>query len=205
MSCNTCARQSEGAMETAGVPDSQTQAMWANPSHCPKCGAFISPGQSCKRCAGSPAQGETGASEAGDGQGQLPSMTVRARAVILDKFGQAVLQQGETARVIETHPNGYVVSNPKRFVFRDDVEIVQTEPTQVQEQSPEEAGALPPITKDRRMRPDVRTITTARLTMELGPGQVFAETPRAWEIWQEDPLMRVKRIRRDRVFWVIEE
>ena len=205
MSCNTCAKQSEGAMGAAGVPASQTQATWANPTHCPQCGAFVSPGKSCKRCAGSPAQGETGASEAGDGQGQSPSMTVRARAAILDKFGQALLQQGETARVIETYPNGYLVTDPKRFVLRDDVEIVQAEPRQVQEQLPEEARPLPPITKGRRIRLDVRAITTARLTMELGPGQVFAETPKAWEIWQEDPLMRVKRIRRNRVFWVIEE
>jgi len=133
-------------------------------------------------------------------------MTVRARAAILDKFGQVLLQQGETARVIETYPNGYLVTDPKRFVLRDDVEIVQTEPTQVQEQSPEEgAGALPPIRKGRRMRPDIRMITTAQLSIELNPGQVFVETPRAWEIWQKEPLARVKRIRKDRVFWVIEE
>jgi len=193
-------------MEAAGVPASQTQAAWANTNRCPKCGAFISPGQPCKRCADSPAQGETSASEASDGQGQSPSMTVRARAAILDKFGQVLLQQGETARVIETYPNGYLVTDPKRFVLRDDVEIVQTEPTQVQEQSPEEgAGALPPIRKGRRMRPDIRMITTAQLSIELNPGQVFVETPRAWEIWQKEPLARVKRIRKDRVFWVIEE
>ena len=40
MSCNTCARQSEGAMGAAGVPASQTQATWANPNRCPKLGRF---------------------------------------------------------------------------------------------------------------------------------------------------------------------
>lgn len=58
--------------------------------------------------------------------------------------------------------------------------------------------------KDRQMRPNVRTIATARLFIELGPDQIFAETPRAWEIWQEKPLARVKRIRKTRVLWVIE-
>jgi hypothetical protein len=57
----------------------------------------------------------------------------------------------------------------------------------------------------RRMRPDIRSITTARLIVELGPDQIFAETPRAWEVWQEKPLLaRVKRIRKTRVLWVIE-
>ena len=53
MSCNTCANQSSAALGAVGVPASQTQAAWANPNRCPKCGAFVSLGQPCKRCAGS--------------------------------------------------------------------------------------------------------------------------------------------------------
>ena len=32
-----------------------------------------------------------------------------------------------------------------------------------------------------------------------------SQTQAAWETWQEEPLMRVKRIRKARVFWVIPE
>ena len=379
MSCNTSAKQSEGAMGAAGVPASQAQAAWANPGHCPKCGAFISPGQPCKRCAGSPAQGKTGANEAGDGRGWETSpliwsdltdeekQSLRENPASFDLRGAnlqganlsgailyganlsganlsganlsaadlrkanlsevnlsgAILYGADLSRVSLSGANlsganlsvailreadlsganlseanlsiaslaranltgcnlkctqllysdlsradlsgadlagacltGVNLTNATLFETNlsganlDGADLSRadligaclagvnlasatlfgtnlsganldgvnlqgaqpmslfgevTDPTQVQEQSPEEAGTLPPMTKGRRMRPDIRKITTARLSIELNPGQVFAETPRAWEIWQEEPLLRrVKRIRKNRVFWVVE-
>lgn len=56
---------------------------------------------------------------------------------------------------------------------------------------------------NRERHPEVEHLRTAKLTIELAPGQCFYRTDKAWEIWQERPLLRhVKRIPRVRVFWV---
>ena len=51
----------------------------------------------------------------------------------------------------------------------------------------------------------VKMIRTTTQAIVLAVGQCFYRTPRAYEIWQEDPLRRIKRIPNDRVFWVIEK
>jgi len=51
--------------------------------------------------------------------------------------------------------------------------------------------------------PDAKELMTARLTIGLHPGQSFYETPKAYEIWDEDPLRFVNRIPKKRVYWVI--
>lgn len=55
---------------------------------------------------------------------------------------------------------------------------------------------------NRTHRPDVEAITTAKLTIELAEGQTFYETNTAYEIWDENPLRRVHRIPKKRVYWV---
>lgn len=56
----------------------------------------------------------------------------------------------------------------------------------------------------RTKRDDVKALITARQEIELGPNQTFYKTPKAWEIWDDNPLRRVKRIPSTRVFWVIQ-
>jgi hypothetical protein len=46
----------------------------------------------------------------------------------------------------------------------------------------------------RHSRQDIRALRTANLIVELGEGQMFCETPKAWEVWDKDPLRMVKRI-----------
>ncbi len=56
MSCNKCARQTESALEAAGVPSAQTQATWAGdgrqPGRCDHCRAFLPRSRDCQnpRC-----------------------------------------------------------------------------------------------------------------------------------------------------------
>lgn len=52
-----------------------------------------------------------------------------------------------------------------------------------------------------RMRPAVKALRTAKMIIELSLGQVFAQTPKAWVIWQEGPPHIVKRIPRKRVLF----
>ncbi len=54
----------------------------------------------------------------------------------------------------------------------------------------------------RERHPEMKAITTARMTIILNPGQCFYTTPKAFEVWQEEPLQRLKRIPALRVFWV---
>lgn len=60
----------------------------------------------------------------------------------------------------------------------------------------------------RKIRPEIKFITTARKTIMLSPTQYFCTTPKAYEIWDKslglDPTigMPVKRIPAVRVFWV---
>lgn len=52
----------------------------------------------------------------------------------------------------------------------------------------------------------IKQLITAKLTIELGEGQAFYQTPKAYEIWQEEPdLRRVKRIPKTQVLWIIGE
>lgn len=49
---------------------------------------------------------------------------------------------------------------------------------------------------------DVKAITTATKQYELADNQVFYCTKAAWEIWQEEPLIRIMRIPRKRILSV---
>lgn len=51
-----------------------------------------------------------------------------------------------------------------------------------------------------RMRPAVKAVQTARRMYTLSPGQIFAQTPKAWVIWQEKAPHVVKRIPIKRVY-----
>lgn len=55
----------------------------------------------------------------------------------------------------------------------------------------------------REERKDVWLLRCARIDISLEAGQFFCTTPKAWEIWQEEPLMRVKRIPRKQVIVVV--
>lgn len=52
---------------------------------------------------------------------------------------------------------------------------------------------------------NVKAISTMTRRIELVEGQYFCRTPKAYEIWQENPLMRLKRISRNRVCFVFEK
>lgn len=54
----------------------------------------------------------------------------------------------------------------------------------------------------REKQADVKAIHTARLSFYLHTGQTFYTTPKAYEIWNEEPLQMVKRIPRKSVYWV---
>lgn len=54
----------------------------------------------------------------------------------------------------------------------------------------------------RTQRDDVIAITLQTKTVVLGANQVFMETPKAWELWQLEPLMRLKRWDRKNIWWV---
>jgi len=56
----------------------------------------------------------------------------------------------------------------------------------------------------RKKHPDIGAITTATMIIEVNADQVFMETPKAWELWQKDPLQRLKRWSKERVFWILE-
>ena len=55
----------------------------------------------------------------------------------------------------------------------------------------------------RAERKDIEAISTARYVRTLHNGQFFCETLKAWEIWQEQPLTRLKRFSKQAVLWVI--
>jgi len=57
----------------------------------------------------------------------------------------------------------------------------------------------------RKKLENVKAFTTTANWIELKEGQYFCHTPKAYEIWQEYPLMRLKRIANSRVFWVHEK
>ena len=55
----------------------------------------------------------------------------------------------------------------------------------------------------REHHPDVRAVSTATKTIEAGSGQSWYRTRAVWELWQEEPLARLLRIPRPRVYWII--
>ena len=58
----------------------------------------------------------------------------------------------------------------------------------------------------REKQENVSRIITANMIIELGQGQSFYRTPKAWEIWQEGELpYRIKRIPRKFVYIVHEK
>jgi hypothetical protein len=52
----------------------------------------------------------------------------------------------------------------------------------------------------RKPRPDIGVLCMPTYTVFLDNGQAFYETARAYELWQEKPLMRIKRFPKSRVF-----
>ena len=59
---------------------------------------------------------------------------------------------------------------------------------------------------DARIREEkVYAIRSANIQYLLADGQCFYKTPKAWEIWNEKPLRRVKRIDARMIFWIREK
>ena len=61
------------------------------------------------------------------------------------------------------------------------------------------------MTTERKERPDIAAVSTAKFIIELDTNQFWCSTPKAYEIWQREPLRRVKRIpeKQIRVIYVI--
>lgn len=57
----------------------------------------------------------------------------------------------------------------------------------------------------REKKTNIKMLRTAKQDIMLSEGQCFYRTPKAYEIWQEEPLYMVKRISQDRVFWIVEK
>ena len=60
---------------------------------------------------------------------------------------------------------------------------------------------------ERVRRDNIKSLLTARLTIELNHGQHFCETPKAYEIWESRNGLeyRVKRISKKSVRWAAEK
>jgi len=56
----------------------------------------------------------------------------------------------------------------------------------------------------RTRHPEIKAIETMTKRIELDESQCYYRTPKAYEIWQEEPLIFLKRIPRTSVLWVIE-
>lgn len=56
-----------------------------------------------------------------------------------------------------------------------------------------------------KRRPEVKYLSTATMLITLSEDQEFYENPKSWEIWNTNPLQRVKRIDKKRIFWVGEK
>lgn len=54
-----------------------------------------------------------------------------------------------------------------------------------------------------RTKLDAIAITTAGRIITRDAGQTFYETPKAIELWQDEPLRRIKRWNRKTVFWIV--
>ena len=59
-------------------------------------------------------------------------------------------------------------------------------------------------TIERTRHPEIKAIETVTQRIELEGSQCYYRTPKAYEIWQEEPLYFLKRIPRTSVLWVIE-
>jgi len=57
---------------------------------------------------------------------------------------------------------------------------------------------------NRKTRFDIKSLTYlgSGNIVECARGQVFYETPKSFEIWHEEPLLRVKRIPREAIGWI---
>ena len=55
---------------------------------------------------------------------------------------------------------------------------------------------------NRIERRDLAGIATAARDISLSDGQFFCETPKAYEIWQDEPLLMIKRIPSSKVLAV---
>lgn len=52
---------------------------------------------------------------------------------------------------------------------------------------------------------NAEAIATVTQVIEASAGQRFYETPKAIELWQEEPLRRLKRWPRKRIAWIFPE
>jgi len=58
------------------------------------------------------------------------------------------------------------------------------------------------LEKGRIPMDNIDAVITARKKIELDDGESFYLTSTAVEVWQDDPLKRLKRIPRDKIEWV---
>lgn len=56
----------------------------------------------------------------------------------------------------------------------------------------------------RTRQPEIEALETATQRIELLANQSFYRTPKVYEVWQDEPIIFLKRIPRSRVLWVIE-
>ena len=54
----------------------------------------------------------------------------------------------------------------------------------------------------RRKLADAISLSSAKLTIFKETNQSFYETPKSFELWQDDPFIRIARWSRDRIFWI---
>ena len=59
-------------------------------------------------------------------------------------------------------------------------------------------------TEERECKPEIKSITylSGKTIVECAQGQIFYQTPKAFEIWNVRPLFLVKRISRAKIGWV---
>jgi len=51
-------------------------------------------------------------------------------------------------------------------------------------------------------RPDIEAVQSTKWIYELDDNQSWYETPKAYEIWQNAPFVRLKRLPKVRILWV---
>ena len=59
-------------------------------------------------------------------------------------------------------------------------------------------------TEERECKPKIKSIEylSGKTIVECAQGQIFYQTPKAFEIWNVRPLILVKRIGRAKIGWV---
>ena len=55
---------------------------------------------------------------------------------------------------------------------------------------------------ERIKRDDILVLYSIRRGYICGDGQTFYQTPRSYEIWQDEPLALIKRLARKNIYWV---